>query len=167
MRYGLLVTAVFSSWLLFGQTPSGELKGTVSGPSGSALSGATVTLTGAEPGVTRKAEVAADGSFSITDLPVGNYRVELTDPGGTRRMSQPIRIEAGSRSTLALTFAPEVGSPDGPIEVEGRAPSGQAESAEVSRAYGTVLVNWCRSCPAFRRLALTPIESSIPSAAGN
>lgn len=61
------------------QTPRATVAGTVQAFSGTVPDGTTVTLT--RGNVTRTAGVAADGTFTIDDLPPGVYRAVATSDG--------------------------------------------------------------------------------------
>ena len=60
---------------------SGAISGQVTDESGAPISGATVTVTSNDTGVSRTTTSAANGSFRIAALPVGNYDI-VVDAGG-------------------------------------------------------------------------------------
>ena len=76
----------------------GEIAGTVHDTSGAPLPGVTVTLTGPER---RTALTDARGTFAVTRLLPGEYRVQFDLPGFHPVMRQ-IRVEAGRAERLAV-----------------------------------------------------------------
>ncbi len=143
LLYGLLLAAVANA-------QGGNVTGRVTDLSGAGIANATLLFKQVEGGMTRQATTGPDGSFTIPDLPTGSYNVELASSSGRHSTTQAVRIDAANASTLALTFNDIGGADGGKIEVEGRAPTLQTESAEVSRAYGTIVV---RQLPVLDRQA--------------
>src|SRR3954452_11267152 len=60
---------------------SGQLTGTVLDPQGSAIAGATVTVTQPATGTLRTVTTSSEGNYSIPDLPIGIYKVVVTQSG--------------------------------------------------------------------------------------
>src|SRR4051812_22020481 len=60
------------------QKTSGQINGSVLDPQGAAIPAATVTVTQTDTGLSRTATTSDDGNFSVTDLPIGIYRVAVT-----------------------------------------------------------------------------------------
>lgn len=105
---------------------SSEIKGSVSDPSGAAISGATVTiqaLTGAAHGTTK---TDSSGQFSIAGLAPGRYQVQIESPGFVRFSSQ-VELKANDIALLDSTLS--VGSLAQTVEVTGVAPAIQAQTA--------------------------------------
>ena len=73
----ILISAGFVS----AQRTSGQLTGTVTDPNGAAVVGATVTVTQTGTNAQREATTNEDGIFTITDLPIGVYRVSVKGTG--------------------------------------------------------------------------------------
>jgi hypothetical protein len=74
---------VFASFALSasGQSGTGAIQGTVADPVGAILANAPVQAKNTATGMVYKASSAATGSFSLADLPAGNYDVTVTIPG--------------------------------------------------------------------------------------
>src|SRR5205814_4268138 len=68
----LLVVAVFGPALV-AQTPTGTIVGTVTDPSRAAVAGAQIEFASDQTGERRTAKTDTDGSFRVSDLPVGVY----------------------------------------------------------------------------------------------
>src|SRR5262245_16772201 len=83
------IATIALAWVLVLFTASAEasaqstaqVSGTVSDQTGAVLPGVEVTVTQTETGLTRTAVTNETGSYTITSLPVGSYRLEATLPG--------------------------------------------------------------------------------------
>src|SRR5260370_25014599 len=67
-----------SAW---GQEVTASITGTVTDPSGAAVTGATVTATSQERGLTYAATSNDSGLYRIAQLPVGTYGLKVEKPG--------------------------------------------------------------------------------------
>src|SRR4029077_19640452 len=63
------------------QTFRGTILGTVTDSSGAAVSGAKVTVKNIDTGLTREVTTGDDGSYSVPELPIGNYSVTVEKNG--------------------------------------------------------------------------------------
>jgi iron complex outermembrane receptor protein len=106
-----------------GQAETGNvvLAGTVLDPSGLGVPGATLTLAGTTPGVSRTAVTDRSGLYRLPDLPVGTYHLKVSYPGfapysqdvtldhnGLRRLDVTLQLPAGRESVTVATQAPDV-----------------------------------------------------------
>src|SRR5262245_10547262 len=76
------VDARIALWLLLIALPAGAqtetiLQGTISDPSGAAISGATVLLEHRDTGTRRQARSDAEGRYQVVALAAGEYRLEV------------------------------------------------------------------------------------------
>jgi len=61
---------------------TGAISGTVVDPSGAVVAGAEIRIVNQDTGaLTRTTKTDADGSFTATLLPVGNFTVNVASPG--------------------------------------------------------------------------------------
>jgi hypothetical protein len=86
----------------FAQVGAGRLVGTVSDASGGALPGVTVTITAEATNLSRATATGRDGSYLVTGLAPGNYRVELTLPGFRPLRRDGVRLATGESISLDL-----------------------------------------------------------------
>jgi hypothetical protein len=146
----LLLLVITLAIALSAQSRDGELTGKITNSSGTGISGVTLTFKEVSGGTTRETTTGSDGSFTINNLPAGNYTVEMTGPGQRKTASAPVRIDASIAPNISLTLEEGSSTETTIVEVEGRAPTLQTESTEVSRAYGTIIV---RQLPVIDRQA--------------
>ena len=76
----LLVMMLFSP-LTQAQTFRGTILGTVTDTSGAAIGGATVVVKNVDTGLSRTVTTSTDGSYSVPELPIGNYTVTVENAG--------------------------------------------------------------------------------------
>ncbi|MBS1848179.1 MAG: pentapeptide repeat-containing protein [Actinobacteria bacterium] len=89
---------------------SGTITGTVQGPQG-VLAGATVTALNSVTGhVAATAQSAADGTYALSGVPVGEYVIEFAAPGLATRFSSSVihRSQAPVVSVAADTTIPNI-----------------------------------------------------------
>jgi hypothetical protein len=107
----------------------GQLTGTVVDPSGAVIAGATVQVLSADGTVRKTTKSDENGSFIISGLPAGDYRLVVSNPGFETKETPATLGTTGGPAPLRITLA--VGSVSTTINVQGRADSlvGIAESA--------------------------------------
>src|SRR5258708_25247907 len=81
---GLAVPAV-------AQKITASIRGTVTDPSSAVISGAKVTMTNEETGLTRSVTTNSAGIYSFTELPLGSYKIAVESPG----VSSAVRSKVG------------------------------------------------------------------------
>lgn len=95
-----------------------RLSGNVVDTSGAAISGATVQIRSADGAVERTTRSDRDGSFSVSGLSAGNYRLVISNPDfETKEMPVPIG-SPGAPAPLHISLT--VGSVSSTLNVQGR-----------------------------------------------
>jgi hypothetical protein len=82
---------------------NGIVSGVVTATDGSQITNATITLSGPD-GFTRNTTTAADGTFSLVDLPGSTYTVQATSPGFATFTQPSVSVAVGRNTHLALTL---------------------------------------------------------------
>jgi hypothetical protein len=105
-----------------------QLFGTVVDPSGAGIAAAAVQLRSAD-GVVRLIETDGNGSFSMTGLPAGSFRLVVSSPGFANK-EMPVEIES-AHEPAPLQISLAVSAVSATVEVQGREDSliGIANSA--------------------------------------
>jgi len=93
VKIALLFCCLAACGHLTGQS-TGTLRGIVTDPSGAAIPGAVITVTG-ENGQVRSVTSMAEGNYVLSGLPPGSYSVEASTAGFAQARPAPIVIEGG------------------------------------------------------------------------
>jgi len=105
-RAVLLGILVFpAAQLLFAQA-TGSISGTTTDASGSALPGATVTVTAPATGLTRSSITNESGEYTIPLLGVANYNIKVEKPGFQTATAQDIRLQVDEHRELDFKLSP-------------------------------------------------------------
>jgi hypothetical protein len=96
-------------------TATAELRGTVTDPNGSAVSGATVTATDNNKGVTRTVTSDEQGNYVILSLPPSTYTVKVTATGFASKTVNNVTLEVGQQSALDVGLT--IGDVDAVVDV--------------------------------------------------
>ena len=112
----LLLTAASAS----AQVSTAELSGRVTDTSSAVLPGVTVTMTQTDTQATRTAITDADGTYVISNLPTGPYRLEVSLQGFRSYVQNGIVLQVGATPTINVSL--ELGNVAETITVEGAAP---------------------------------------------
>src|SRR5215470_4942629 len=80
-QFAFLIPLTLISTLASPQTSTTSLRGTVTDPSGSIVSGATVVLTNAESKAERTATTGTQGGYLFLSVPPGTYTLDVTAQG--------------------------------------------------------------------------------------
>jgi hypothetical protein len=141
-------------------TSSGEIRGTVTDPSGAAVPGVTVTVTNTDTGVTTTLTTNDAGIYDAVSILPGNYQLTFARSGFEKLIRTGVNLTVGTTTVDAhLT----VGGTQQEVQVSEQAPLLQTEGAEQSTTLQAqtmqVLPNVNQSWANFTKL--------LPGAAGS
>ena len=91
--------------LLNGQA-NGSFSGTVSDKAGAVVSGATITATAQQTGLTRDTKTDGSGHYLIPLLPVANYTIRVQSPGFQATEQRDIRLQVDEHREIDFTINP-------------------------------------------------------------
>ena len=97
-----------------------QINGTVADESGGILPGATVTAIQIDTGLRREAVTEATGTFTLTNLPIGPYRLEVSLSGFRSYAQTGIVLQVGSNPVIPVTL--QLGQLAETVSVEASAP---------------------------------------------
>jgi hypothetical protein len=99
----ILCAATISS----AQTFRGGIQGTVTDPNGAVIPGADVTITNPDTGLTRTTQTDNDGSYIVSELPIGTYRVTVKKAGFHDLTMRNVKVEVSTttRADVSLLIA--------------------------------------------------------------
>lgn len=124
----LAIVSVFA-FTIAGQTTTGRLVGTVSGPDG-LLPGATILVTDNQTNREFTAIADGDGGFRFDQLSFGTYTVRITQQGFKTFVANDLKIDANREYTLKPVL--EIGTVDAVVTVQAGADIVNASNAELS-----------------------------------
>src|SRR5687768_3453991 len=96
-----------------------QITGTVKDQSGAVLPGVEITATQTETGAVRTGVTNETGSYVLSNLPIGPYRLEAGLPGFRTFVQTGIVLQVGGNPTVNVTL--EVGQVTETIEVQANA----------------------------------------------
>jgi hypothetical protein len=123
---------------LWGQSGARTLSGKITSADGTGISNAAVTITNVNNNTSQKVLTAADGTFTISGLAPGTYRLDVETAGYKRTTQQNIILQATGATPVNITL--ERGNINETVEIKGHSPSIQSQSGEVSVGLGVRLV---------------------------
>jgi hypothetical protein len=101
--------ALASSSFLFSQTITGSISGDVTDSSGAVVADATITAQSIGTGETRTAATTSSGSYRISDLAIGKYKVTATAQG-FKSVVRTAEVATGGHASVSPL---QVGTRDG------------------------------------------------------
>src|SRR5438309_5920691 len=116
---------------LQGQSTYGAVTGSVTDPSGAAITDAKVTLTNLGTAETRTQPTNADGLYSFVNLIPGNYKIDVEKPGFKRITRTPVTVQVQQNSKIDLALP--IGQATETIEVTSETPLLQTESSSLGQ----------------------------------
>jgi hypothetical protein len=102
------------------QSTGGRIRGTVTDPSGAAVTGAKVTLINEATNTSRDVETSGNGDYLFLEVPVGSYEVDVTQPGFKKYQRKGIVLVLNEIATVDVPL--QVGSTVDTVEVTGAPP---------------------------------------------
>jgi outer membrane receptor protein involved in Fe transport len=108
-----------------------SINGSVKDPSGAVLPGVEVTVTQTETGLKRSAVTTETGSYTLTNLPVGPYRLEAVLPGFRTYVQTGIVLQVNDNPVVNAVL--EVGQVSETIEVQANAALVETRSTTIAQ----------------------------------
>src|SRR5262245_37064955 len=127
---GTFVLLVLLALPASGQISTAQLSGKVTDTSNAVLPGATVTLTQTDTGAVRSVVSDADGSYTVSNLSPGPYRLEIALQGFRTYVQTGIVLQVAATPTINVSLA--LGDVQETITVQAEAPLVDVKSAGVS-----------------------------------
>lgn len=131
-RFVCVVVILLAAIVAIAQNIStSQINGTVQDSSGLAVPGAEVKATQTETGLVRTVTSSADGSYVLTNLPVGPYQLEVTHEGFSKYLQSGIVLQVGSNPTVDVGL--KVGQVTEQVQVEANASLVETRSAGIGQ----------------------------------
>jgi hypothetical protein len=116
---------------LFGQGLTGQLSGSITDSSGSAVGSATVQITNTQTAQKRSTKTDEQGRFAFTELLPGTFAVSIDAPGFKHYEQKQVNVSATERVTLPA-IALQIGDVSETVTVSGEIAAVQTGSSERS-----------------------------------
>lgn len=129
-RFVMVVLLVCCAGACFAQsTNSGDIRGTVTDPSGAVIPGVTVTALNVQTGVARSFVTNGDGLYDTSSIVTGDYKLTFRRSGFETLVRGPITVIVGDTTVNAQL---KVGSSSQEVVVTTNVPLLQTDSGEQS-----------------------------------
>src|SRR4051794_3149997 len=128
-RWLPVVVSVFSCSMAFAQVTA-SISGRINDPTGTPVSGATVTVRSLETGATREVSSNDTGDFHALSLPLGPQEVKVAKPGFKAAVRSGITLAVGQEAVA--NFSLEVGELQQQVTVTEEAPIINTTTASTS-----------------------------------
>ena len=120
------------------QSGRGTISGTVLDSAGAVVPGANITVTNPATGVSSTTRSNETGTYTVPDLPVGEYSVQAEKEGFKALIRSGITLNAAS--SVRVDFSLEIGETQQVIEVKGDAPQLKTEDVKISSTVNNRMV---------------------------
>ncbi|MGI9075030.1 MAG: carboxypeptidase regulatory-like domain-containing protein [Bryobacteraceae bacterium] len=121
-----------SSFAIAQNTNSGEIRGTVSDPTGAVLPGATITILNVDTGVSKELTTNQSGIYDAVSILPGTYKITFRAKGFNDFVRDGITLQV---QTLTINAQLTVGAAQQQVEVTAEAPMLKTETAEQSTTF--------------------------------
>ena len=122
--YAVLAACVLATAPAFAQgggaSTTGSIAGKVSDTSGGVLPGAEVTATQTDTGLKRSTVSEANGSYTLPNLPVGPYRLEVNLPGFKSYVRTGLVLQVNDAPVVNMELA--IGAVEETVQVQAASP---------------------------------------------
>src|SRR5579863_93536 len=123
---------------MFAQQITGNIRGSVTDPSGAVLRDAEVTARQAETGLSRTATTDRDGNYVLLELPVGHYRLQVAAKGFEEYVQDGITLNVNETASVSAHLA--IGSEKQQVVV--RADAEMIEPTVTSMGKEAIVSDW-------------------------
>jgi len=114
---------------VFGQAPTGSLRGSATDPAKAVVVGAQVVVTENSTGTSYTTQTSTSGDFSVANLLAGDYTVTITKKGYKKGVYKDVHISVSDTYTLSAHM--EIGAESTSVEVIAGQEVLQTESATI------------------------------------
>ena len=130
LRVAMVISLFTSTGNLWAQATA-QISGTTRDQSGAVLPGVEIRATQVETGITRTAVTNETGSYVLTNLPIGPYKLEGALPGFRTYAQTGIVLQVDSSAVINITL--EVGQVAETVEVQANAVLVETRSTSVGQ----------------------------------
>jgi hypothetical protein len=136
--YALLCILLACTLSLHAQNTNGRIQGTVTDPSGAAVSGASVTARNLDTGLTIATVTTDAGLYSLANLPPGRYSVTIEGPNLKKYSQEGVTVQTDA--TVALDVQMQLGAVSDNVTVIADATQLETATSDIGATVETSLV---------------------------
>ncbi|HJT86930.1 MAG TPA: TonB-dependent receptor [Bryobacteraceae bacterium] len=115
----------------FAQGGGGTLTGTITDPAGAVIAGAAVEARNTDTGTIFRAVSTTTGNYTVSNLPVGPYELDVTAPGFKKFVRRNLTIQAAQ--TLPVNVTMDIGATTESVTVTAEATMLKTETGDISQ----------------------------------
>jgi len=120
IAFSLILAASIGASAGLAQSTGGRIRGTVTDPSGGAVSGATLQLVNEATHSTREVQSGSNGEYIFIEVPVGSYEIHANGQGFKKYVRKGITLDLNQ--VLTVDIALQIGGSTEVVEVTGAPP---------------------------------------------
>jgi hypothetical protein len=137
----LWVSSIILSFAVigYGQILVGRISGAITDPTGAPVAGAQVAITNTDTQAVRTVSTDNKGFYSVAELPIGRYKVEVNQAGFKKSSQSGLTLSADARLTANFTL--QVGELSQSVVVEAHPEQLNTTSGEVAHVIDQRQVN--------------------------
>lgn len=128
-RTGLFLFLILFASSGWGQTLTGTILGTITDPSGAVVPGVEVRAINTGTNQTRSVTTSGSGTYSLSNLPVGSYRLEASQQGFRTEARTGIILQIDQSARFDITL--QVGAINQVVEVVADTPLLQTDESSI------------------------------------
>ncbi len=115
-KFACVLACLAAAWPVAAQQITGNIRGTVTDPTGAVVRGASVSATRTETGLLRSTTTDSAGAYILLELPVGHYQVQVEAKGFQKYLQQGITLNVNETAEVPVHLA--VGTENEQVEVK-------------------------------------------------
>ena len=128
-KFGLLACFLLSVTAALGQSTTASMLGVVRDTSGAVIPNAEVTATDTQTALSRKTTTDGTGSYLITNLPIGQYQLQVVSPGFDAFVQTGITLDVNANARVDATL--KAGNTTQTVQVTGDSTGVDTRTASV------------------------------------
>ncbi|MEO7652702.1 MAG: carboxypeptidase-like regulatory domain-containing protein, partial [Bryobacteraceae bacterium] len=102
----LSMAMILGGTALFGQSTNAAIVGSVTDSTNLVIPGAAVTVTNLGTSLRRSTTTESDGSYAVSNLPIGAYEVAVESQGFKRFLERPVNLAVNQTARVNATLQP-------------------------------------------------------------
>ena len=128
--FGFTVSLLVCAGAAFSQGGGGTITGTITDPAGASIAGATIDARNTDTGTVYHAVSTNTGNYTVSNVPVGPYELDVTATGFKKFVRQNLTIQAAQ--VLPVNVTMDIGATTESVTVAAEATMLKTETGDIS-----------------------------------